>query len=99
MGCPESVIPEPFLRNNHVNCFILDQNTKQPYDDILCLFRALLVHSHGTINLETSTSKFCNIFVILDSAFLERVRIVLQNSRYEIDLLKLIDCLLMVMDL
>ena len=63
MGCPESVIPEPFLRNNHVNCFILDQNTKQPYDDILCLFRALLVHSHGTINLETSTSKFCNIFL------------------------------------
>ena len=63
MGCPESVIPEPLLRNNHVNCFISDQNTKQPYNENLCLFRARLIHSRGTTNLETPTSKNFNIFL------------------------------------
>ena len=28
MRCPGSVIPEPLLRNNHVNCLISNQNTK-----------------------------------------------------------------------
>ena len=51
MGCPESVIPEPLLKNNHIYCLISDQNTKQPNNDNLCLFRALAVHSHGTTNL------------------------------------------------
>ena len=57
MGCPDSVIPEPLLRNNHVNYLVPDQNTKQPYNHNLCLFRALAVHLHGTTSLETSISK------------------------------------------
>ena len=52
MGFPDSVIPEPFLRNNHVNCLVSDQNTKQPYKDILCLFRALAVRLYGKTSLE-----------------------------------------------
>ena len=63
MGCPDSVIPEPLLRNNHVNCLISNQDTKQPYNDNLCLFRALAVHLHGTTILETSTSKIFNDFL------------------------------------
>ena len=63
MGCPDSVIPEPLLRNNHVNCLISNQDTKQPYNDNLCLFRALAVHLHGTTGLETSTSKIFNDFL------------------------------------
>ena len=63
MGCPDSVIPEPLLRNNHGNCLISNQDTKQPYNDNLCLFRALAVHLHGTTGLETSTSKIFNDFL------------------------------------
>ena len=63
MGCPVSLIPEKLLRNYHVFCFVSDQNTKQPYNDTLCLFRAIAVHLHGTTNLETSTSKIFNDFL------------------------------------
>ena len=63
MGCPDSMIPEPLLRNNHVNCLVSDRDTKQPYNDNLCLFRALAVHLHGTTGLETSTSKIFNDFM------------------------------------
>ena len=63
VGCPDSVILKPLLRNNHVNCLVSNQNTKQPYNDKLCLFRALAVHPNGTTNLETSTSKIFNDFL------------------------------------
>ena len=63
MECPGSLILEPLLRNNHVNCLVSDQNTKQPYNDNLCLFRALAVHLHGITNLETSTSKIFKDFL------------------------------------
>ena len=56
MGCPDSVIPEPLLRNNHVNCLISDALTQQPYNDTLSMFRALAVHLHGTTNHERFTS-------------------------------------------
>ena len=57
MGCPDSVIPDPLLRNWQVNCLISDAHTQQPNNDNLCLFRALAVRLHGTTNLETSTLK------------------------------------------
>ena len=63
MGCPDSVISEHLLMNNHVNCLVSDRNTKQPYNDNLCLFRALAVHLHGTTSFETSTSKTFNDFL------------------------------------
>ena len=59
MGCPDSVITEPLLRNNKVNCSISDSR-RQPYNDNLCLFRALVDHLHGTSNLETSAAKIFN---------------------------------------
>ena len=63
MGCPDSVFLKPLLKNNHVNCLISNQDTKQPYKDNLCLFRALAVHLHGLTGLETSTSKIFNDFL------------------------------------
>ena len=65
MGRPDSVIPDPLLRNHQGNCLISDAHTQQSYNDHLCLFRALATHLHGTTNLETSTSM---IFI----AFLEK---------------------------
>ena len=63
MGCPDSVIPEPLLRNNHVNCLISDGHTQQPCNDNLCLFRALAVPLHGTPYLKTSNSVIFNAFL------------------------------------
>ena len=36
---------------------------RQPYNDNLCLFRALALHLHGNEKLEEETSKFFNIFL------------------------------------
>ena len=68
------MIPEPLLRNNHVNCLISDQDTKQPYNDNLCLFRALALRLHGTTSLETSTSEIFNDWknrVVIRNNFVE----------------------------
>ena len=55
MGCPDSTIPEQLLRKTHVNFLVSNQNTKQLYNDNLCLLPVLAVHFHGITNLETST--------------------------------------------
>ena len=57
------VLPEPPLRNCNVNCFTFERNTTQPYNDNLCLFRALALHLHGNEKLEEETSKFFNLFL------------------------------------
>ena len=40
MGCKDAVLPEPLLRNATINCLKYEENTRQPYNDNLCLFRA-----------------------------------------------------------
>ena len=50
MGCKDTVLPEPLLRNGNVNCLSFGKNTLQPYDDNLRLFRALALHLHGNKN-------------------------------------------------
>ena len=61
MGCKDTVLPEPLLRNCNVNCFTFERNTLQPYNDNLCLFRALALHLHGNKKLEEETSKIFNL--------------------------------------
>ena len=56
MGCPDSVLPEPLLKNHAVNCLLSD-NDEQPHKDHLCLFRALTIYLHGLINLDADTSQ------------------------------------------
>ena len=63
MGCKNSVLPEPLLKNQNVNCLTYEQNTKKPYKDNLCLFRALALHLHGNERLEEETSKIFNLFL------------------------------------
>ena len=64
MGCKDTVLPEPLLKNQNVNCPNFERNTRQPYNDILCLFRALALHLHGNKKLEDETSKIFNLFPI-----------------------------------
>ena len=46
MGCKVAILPESLLQNHTVNCHTYEQNTKKPYKDNLCLFRALALHLH-----------------------------------------------------
>ena len=41
MVCKDTLLPEPILKNHIVNCLTFERNTLQPYNDNLCLFRAL----------------------------------------------------------
>ena len=63
MGCEDTVSPEPLLRNCNVNCLTFQRNTRQPYNDSLSLFRALVIHLHGNEKLEEETSKMFNLFL------------------------------------
>ena len=63
MGCKDAVLPNPLLKNHTINCFTYEENTRQPYNDNLCLFRALAVHLHGTQRLEEETSKIFSLFI------------------------------------
>ena len=36
---------------------------RQPYNDNLCIFRALAIHMHGTQRLEEEISNFFNLFI------------------------------------
>ena len=42
LGCKDTVLPEPLLRNCNVHCLTFERNTRQPYNDNLGLFRDLL---------------------------------------------------------
>ena len=63
MGWKDAVLPKPLLKNHAVNCRTFEENTKQPYNDNLCLFRALALHLHGNQKLEEKTSKIFNSFM------------------------------------
>ena len=63
MGCKNAVLPEPLLENHTINCLTFEQNTRQPYNNNLCLFRALALHMHGNQQLEEETSKLFNLFI------------------------------------
>ena len=63
MGCKDTVLLEPLLRNCNVNCLTFERNTGQPYNDNLCLFRALALYLHGNEKLEEEVSKIFNLFL------------------------------------
>ena len=63
MGCKDTILPELLLENHNVNCLTFERNTRQPYNDNLCLFRQLALHLHSNEQLEEETSKFFNLFL------------------------------------
>ena len=64
MGCKDAVLPEFPLKNHTVKCLTFEKNTRKPYNDNLCLFRALALHLHGNERLEEETSKIFNLFFV-----------------------------------
>ena len=62
MGCPDSVLHEPLLKNFSVNC-LLSNKDEQPFKDDLCLFCALTMFLHGHSNLNAHTSQLFTEFI------------------------------------
>ena len=63
LGFKDSVLPEPLLKNQNVNCLTDEKHTRKPYNDNLCLFRALALHLFGNERLEEETFKIFNHFL------------------------------------
>ena len=63
MGCKDSVLLEPFLKNQNMNCLTFEKNTRKPYNDNLCFFTAVALHLFGNERLEEETSKKFNLFL------------------------------------
>ena len=63
MGCKSALLPELLLRNDTINCLTYEENTRQPHNDNLCLFRALALNLHGTQRLEEEPSKLFKFFI------------------------------------
>ena len=62
MGCKNAVLSELLLKNHTINCRMYEGNTRQPYNNNLCLFCALALHLHGSQRLQEETSKVLNLF-------------------------------------
>ena len=66
MGCRDTVLPAPLLKNHSVNflkCLTTEKSTRKPYNDNLCLSTALALHLHGNERREEETSKLFNLFL------------------------------------
>ena len=64
MGCKDAVLLESLLKKHTVNCLTFEKNTRKPYNDNLCLFRAVVLHLFGNERFEEETSKLFNLFLI-----------------------------------
>ena len=58
MGCKDTVLPEPLLKNHNVSCLTFERSTRQPYIDNLSLFRSLALHMHVTKNWRRDFENF-----------------------------------------
>ena len=52
MGCKDTVICTPLLKNYNANCLIFNRNTIQPKNRIFCWFGALALHLRSNDELE-----------------------------------------------
>ena len=57
------VLPKPLLENYTINCLTSEENTRQPNNDNLCLFRALTLHIQVNQQLREETSNLFNLFI------------------------------------
>ena len=62
LGCVQKSIPPSLLRNPLVKCFVSDCELK-PYQDNLCMFRALAYELNGSVNLQQNTEKLTQMFL------------------------------------
>ena len=62
LGCTDSPLPEPLLRNPEVNCLVSNGHN-EPYNDNLCLFRAIVIHLFGSLDVELHATEIFHNFI------------------------------------
>ena len=62
IGRTDLPLPEPLLRNPEKNC-LLSNGHDEPYNDNLCLFRAIAIHLFGSVDVELQSIKIFHNFV------------------------------------
>ena len=62
LGCITQNIPSILLRNGYVKCFVSDCE-KKPYQDNLCMFRALAYNLYGSDELQIKTMELMQMFL------------------------------------
>ena len=67
MGCTDSPLPQPLLRNPEINCLVsnclVSNGHNEPYDDNLCLFRAIAIHLIRPVDVELHATEIIHIFI------------------------------------
>ena len=66
LGCIQQSIPPFLLRNPLVKCFVSDCELK-PYQDNLCMFRALAYELNGSVDLQQNTDKLTQTQMFLSA--------------------------------
>ena len=56
MGCTDSPLPEPLLRNPEVNCLVSNGHNES-YNDNLCLLRAIAIRLFRSVDVEPNATK------------------------------------------
>ena len=65
MTCKTTVISKLLWKNHHKNFLTFERNMRLPYNDNLCLFRALALHLHVNDKLEGETAKTFILFLAI----------------------------------
>ena len=64
MCCKDAVLPKPVLKQCTINCFTFEENTRQPFNDNLYLFRAVALGLNGNQQrLVEKTTKIFKLFM------------------------------------
>ena len=81
MSSKDTVLLEPVLMNQNVNCLTFERNRRHSYNDNLCLYRALALHLQGNDKLDQGTSKSFNLFLFnCEKRALSRFQVVHMNE-------------------
>ena len=56
-GCKHTVLYEPLLKNQNLNCHVFERRTRQPYNDNLCFFSSCFTFAWQLYVLNLTTTK------------------------------------------
>ena len=65
MVCNDAVLPESLLKHHTFNCLTYELNIKKPYNDNLCIFKALALHLLGNERHSKKKHQSYSIFLLL----------------------------------
>ena len=99
MGRRDGLLPKPLLKIHAINCLTFEKKTRQPYEDNLCILRALALPLHGNQKLEKEKFENLKLFMnIMDRLSASEFHGALLNNITSVEDLLLLDILLSEID-